>query len=225
MYTCPNMDIHSIYVDNELPAPYKKEFEDHLSKCEFCRKRFEKIQTISMNLKEDSNNLVISQETLNESFKKLNTIMRFKQNAKPAQNDFSIIKKVLPFVTAAAFLLAILPVAFYRKSIQTLDNNLLTLNTSLSTIAPKANSLINQNNIISQRQVSLSNTNSNHRVNLPQELIIDTPEIDVIDIFKPDLPEQITIQIDFSIIPNIQNTEHQMYHLQNVSLINSGMAF
>ena len=33
MSTCPEKDIHSIYVDGELPENYIKQYESHLSSC------------------------------------------------------------------------------------------------------------------------------------------------------------------------------------------------
>lgn len=226
MYTCPDMDILSIYIDNELPEPYKKEFLSHLEKCNSCKQKFERMQSISNNLKEDSQDIFLTQDVLDESFKKLNTIKRFRQNSQPSQSNFSKVGKVLPFVAAAAFLIAILPVSLNKNNTQISTNNLFAMNSSFSEALLKNTKKTNKNILLNPIAVNFQDTTE--KKYLAKELIANqqnTPEISVIDIFKPDLPEQITIQIDFSLIPNMQNSEHQTYHLQNVSLVNSGMPF
>ena len=48
MYTCPNKDIHSLYIDNELAEPYKTQYEKHLVACDSCRKELQKQQQIHL---------------------------------------------------------------------------------------------------------------------------------------------------------------------------------
>ena len=36
MYTCPEKDIHSVYIDNELPEAYIAEYEAHVKNCPKC---------------------------------------------------------------------------------------------------------------------------------------------------------------------------------------------
>lgn len=42
MYTCPTDDIHSIYLDGELPDIYRKEYEAHIKTCSECEKKIAK---------------------------------------------------------------------------------------------------------------------------------------------------------------------------------------
>ena len=34
MSTCPTKEIHSLYLDNELPQNHKEEYEAHIAGCE-----------------------------------------------------------------------------------------------------------------------------------------------------------------------------------------------
>ena len=44
MSFCPSKDIHSVYLDGELPENYKAEYELHISHCEKCRKELEQLK-------------------------------------------------------------------------------------------------------------------------------------------------------------------------------------
>lgn len=46
MSTCPNKDIHSIYLDNELPANFLPEYEEHIKTCEACQKQLQSLRNV-----------------------------------------------------------------------------------------------------------------------------------------------------------------------------------
>lgn len=74
MSTCPNNDIHSIYLDNELPANFLAEYEEHLKSCPACQAELRKLKN-ARNLFQNDNDPVIShtssQKELDESFARL----------------------------------------------------------------------------------------------------------------------------------------------------------
>ena len=39
MYSCPTDDIHSIYLDKELPFEYQKLYEEHIQRCPECSRK------------------------------------------------------------------------------------------------------------------------------------------------------------------------------------------
>ena len=45
MSTCPDYDMHSVYLDGELPQKYALDYETHLTSCQRCRDDFIKIQS------------------------------------------------------------------------------------------------------------------------------------------------------------------------------------
>jgi len=50
---CPDRQILSLYVDDELPSPWKEKFETHLAVCSECRKRLESYGALRQTLLED----------------------------------------------------------------------------------------------------------------------------------------------------------------------------
>jgi len=51
---CPKPQLLSIYMDGELPSPWKEKMESHLSQCSECRERFEKFKRLKELLKKDT---------------------------------------------------------------------------------------------------------------------------------------------------------------------------
>jgi hypothetical protein len=50
---CPDRHILSLYLDGELPSPWKEKMEAHLASCQECRARLGQFQTLSAVLEED----------------------------------------------------------------------------------------------------------------------------------------------------------------------------
>ena len=46
MYSCPTDDIHSIYLDKELPFEYQKLYEEHIRGCPECSRKLERMKKI-----------------------------------------------------------------------------------------------------------------------------------------------------------------------------------
>lgn len=70
MYTCPTDDIHSIYLDGELPDIYLKEYEAHVKNCSECAKKLQKLQKLRSLFKSDIEMLTLDKIAMDESFKK-----------------------------------------------------------------------------------------------------------------------------------------------------------
>ena len=80
MYTCPTDDIHSIYLDGELPDIYLKEYEAHVKNCSECAKKLQKLQKLRSLFKSDSEMLTLDKIAMDESFKRLNTKLHYSKN-------------------------------------------------------------------------------------------------------------------------------------------------
>ena len=50
--TCPDSQILSIYLDGELPSPWKEKMETHLEQCSGCREKLEKLKQLQSRLLE-----------------------------------------------------------------------------------------------------------------------------------------------------------------------------
>ncbi len=112
MSFCPSKDIHSVYLDGELPENYKAEYELHISHCEKCRKELEQLKAVSALFKADSDSLNLDQHFMDESFQRLQIKMAYSRNIGkvPQKSPFKVISYVASGVAAAAVLALVIPV-------------------------------------------------------------------------------------------------------------------
>jgi len=52
---CPDTQLLSIYMDGELPSPWKEKMESHLSECSECREKFKNFKHVQEFLKKNTN--------------------------------------------------------------------------------------------------------------------------------------------------------------------------
>ena len=111
MSFCPSKDIHSVYLDGELPENYKAEYELHVSHCEKCRKELEQLKAVRSLFKADSDSLNLDQHFMDESFQRLQIKMAYSRNVGqvPQKSPFKVISYVASGVAAAAVLALVLP--------------------------------------------------------------------------------------------------------------------
>ncbi len=110
MFTCPEKDIHSLYIDNELPQTYIADYEAHIASCEKCRRELEKLRVLRRAFEDDGKSMDFSKKDLDSSFERLQAKMSYSSNVKkkPVVFDF----KPLIYIAsgaAAALALVILP--------------------------------------------------------------------------------------------------------------------
>ena len=111
MSFCPSKDIHSVYLDGELPENYKAEYELHISHCEKCRKELEQLKAVRDMFKADSDSLNLDERFMDESFQRLQIKMAYAKNVgqAPQKSPFKVISYVASGVAAAAVLALVLP--------------------------------------------------------------------------------------------------------------------
>lgn len=115
MYTCPEKDIHSIYVDNELPAAYCGDYESHIKSCPKCAAELKKMQAIHENLRMDAASHTPDEHFVEESFSRLQTRMSYSKVTKTSRHTFafSTLKLTVPATAAAAvFALLFVPLSW-----------------------------------------------------------------------------------------------------------------
>ena len=106
MFSCPTDDIHSVYLDGELPLSYVNEYERHVSMCEKCAQRQESLRRIRKNFAEDSKNIALDSHFMDESYSRLMTKMSYSKNTRRVR-PFLLQKTLVGFSAAAAVLLAV----------------------------------------------------------------------------------------------------------------------
>ena len=103
MSTCPEHDMHSVYLDGELPQKYALEYESHMTTCQQCRDKYMKLQGISALLKEDAAQHQLSSQEMEDSFARLQTKLRYQKTVREIQpkniNRFTwVVRLPLPLL-------------------------------------------------------------------------------------------------------------------------------
>ena len=121
MSFCPSKDIHSVYLDGELPENYKAEYELHVSHCEECRKELEQLKALRSLFKADADSLELDQKFMDESFQRLQIKMAYSRNVGkvPQKSPFKVISYVASGVAAAAVLALVLPLGLKSNKAST----------------------------------------------------------------------------------------------------------
>ncbi len=109
MSFCPTKDIHSVYLDGELPEIYKAEYEQHIQTCEKCRKELETLKALHAAFKADSESMNLDSKFMEDSFQRLQIKMAYSKNTGLVSRKSPI--KAFTYVAsgaAAAVVLAII---------------------------------------------------------------------------------------------------------------------
>ncbi|MCL2214896.1 MAG: zf-HC2 domain-containing protein [Treponema sp.] len=120
---CPDQQLFSIHVDNEMPSPWKEKLENHLTECPVCREKYESFRQLRDLFGKDTEQL--SEQRLIETAKsrvwqKL-TAKRRRPNAGLWHRRISI---PLPAAAAAAIILTFMAGMWIRGSqLQVNDNS------------------------------------------------------------------------------------------------------
>lgn len=120
MSTCPEKDLHSIYLDGELPKEFLKEYETHVAGCEKCRAELENLKVLSAAFREEALSIKLDQNYLDQSFARLQTKMRYKENSIRCEKPYAVrpyVRWVSGFAAAAAvFALVFTPLSLRTGS-------------------------------------------------------------------------------------------------------------
>ena len=88
MSICPEIDIHSVYLDGELPAAYVKDYEAHLESCPECRKHLKSLKLLRAVFNADKKSMEMSQKDLDDSFERLQARLSFSRHTKSNVVEF-----------------------------------------------------------------------------------------------------------------------------------------
>lgn len=138
MSFCPSKDIHSIYLDNEMPSEYVKEYEEHLKNCPDCQREFAKMKAIKEAFKADSETCVLSDDFMDKSFERLQMKLKFSENVKNSSSVFEKFNKTrilygVSSVAAVALLAVFVPL---RLSTMKTKNAVVPVENSVTSVMP-----------------------------------------------------------------------------------------
>ncbi len=117
MFTCPDKDIHSIYLDNELPEKYIREYEAHIRECSKCRAELESMRRIRKMLTSDAESVTLDGHMLDQSFERLQSRLKYSRIISDRHmHPLPVVKWTVPAAAAAAILAIVIPVRSGKQS-------------------------------------------------------------------------------------------------------------
>lgn len=158
MSFCPTKDIHSVYLDGELPEIYKAEYEQHIQTCEKCRKELDKLKALHSIFKADSDSLNLDSHFMDDSFQRLQIKMAYSKNIGklPQKSPFKTISYVASGIAAAAVFALVVP--FGLRGGKTPDNTV----SAVAVSGPQSvSNIVNTVTALPVSSVSASNVSLN----------------------------------------------------------------
>ena len=111
MSTCPTKEIHSLYLDNELPQGHKEQYEAHIAACPECKAYYEKLCAMRGIFKTDSDAVSPDKKFLDASYERLMLKMKYSKNSGHTYRKTGRTWKiVVPALAAAAVLALVIPI-------------------------------------------------------------------------------------------------------------------
>lgn len=131
MFHCPENDIHSIYLDGELPKNFIKDYEAHIASCEKCAQKLARLKAVRAAFLSDSRSIEVGDEFKAASFERLQSRLRFSKAVKASEPNKNIVRiaNFVPLAAAAAAVFAlVLPARMNAgKNVQRVDDNVLAV--------------------------------------------------------------------------------------------------
>ncbi|QNL96662.1 anti-sigma factor [Treponema sp. Marseille-Q4132] len=116
MSTCPSNDIHSVYLDNELPETYVRTYEEHIKSCPKCAAKLASLRTVSAAFRTEAGRMVMDGASLDKSWERLQARLSYSKTTKrvyrfPEHN----FRYALSAAAAAAVFALIIPLRVLRS--------------------------------------------------------------------------------------------------------------
>ncbi len=217
MSTCPDFDLYSVYLDNELPEQYKETLESHLNECSTCRAKFEKMKAVHNILAQDSSSIVISDKALEDSFTKLQAKRSYNKYIKKTnrRNDI-FFRRVVPAMAAALVLALVIPLRLANRQ----DTTFQPMQSTFSFLPEvMRQSGLKTSKGLNLKPVSVSTSADNNALkpaiyNTDLTSTLQNQILASIDIFGSDIrTNKIQITIDLSNVSGIKSSEKESTRL------------
>jgi len=106
---CPDPQVLSIYVDGELPSPWKEKLDVHLKECPACREKFENFKKLREMFNKDTSKKEIKESDIQSSKEKIWRNIEAKQRFTPYPRIWRRrISISIPTAAAAAIIIALI---------------------------------------------------------------------------------------------------------------------
>ncbi|MGI5097042.1 hypothetical protein IZU27_04190 [Treponema socranskii] len=237
MSICPGNDIHSVYLDNELPETYVGTYEAHIKSCPKCAAKLASLRAVSAAFRSEADGMTLDKATLDKSWERLQVRLRYSKTTKRvyrfSEHNF---RYALSAAAAAAIFALIIPVRVLRSpsAVQTAAINPISRSTSVE--LAKNNVVINGNieqphAFVPSRSAEAYGTNAGYSTAFDASFgAFDGARFDAsrsgerqledVDLFRPDFTNGSTLAIKIG-IPEIgcvsQNADMDFANAQLVS--------
>ncbi|MBP5243207.1 MAG: zf-HC2 domain-containing protein [Succinivibrio sp.] len=124
MSTCPTNEIHSLYLDNELPQTHREQYEAHIAECEVCKAQLEKLRELRSLFVKDANEISPDKDFMDKSYERLMLKMKYSKHAgHSVKNSGRSWKIIVPAAAAVAVLALAIPLklAVGRANVKTMS--------------------------------------------------------------------------------------------------------
>ncbi|WP_277055936.1 anti-sigma factor family protein [Treponema socranskii] len=146
MSTCPSNDIHSVYLDNELPETYVGTYEAHIKSCPKCAAKLASLRAVSAVFRSDAGGMTLDKASLDKSWERLQARLSYSKTTNrvyrfPEHN----FRYAVSAAAAAAVFALIIPLRVLRSpsAVKTAAINPISRSTSVE--LAKNNVVINGN--------------------------------------------------------------------------------
>ena len=146
MSICPGNDIHSVYLDNELPETYVAQYEAHIKACPKCAAKLAAFRAASAAFRSEADGMTLDKASLDKSWERLQVRLSYSKTTKRvyrfSEHNF---RYAFSAAAAAAIFALIIPVRVLRSpsAVQTAAINPISRSTSVE--LAKNNVVINGN--------------------------------------------------------------------------------
>ena len=146
MSICPGNDIHSVYLDNELPETYVALYESHIKSCPKCAAKLASLRAVSAAFRSEADGMTLDASSLGKSWERLQARLSYSKTTKRvyrfSEHNF---RYAFSAAAAAAIFALIIPVRVLRSpsAVQTAAINPISRSTSVE--LAKNNVVINGN--------------------------------------------------------------------------------
>ena len=215
MFTCPEKDIHSIYVDGELPENFSREYEAHIGSCEKCRAELEKIRAFRSLLAKDSASLDLDKDFMEKSFERLQSRMRFKKIVSQGESKSFIVPMRRTFIPMAAAAAAVFAILLPQKMNSSHNTNMAAQDLPIISRAQEITPIAKSDVIVE---------GGIHAVALHAETLSKTGEKDSLAVNAPQNPRQLELKVsNFEVLKSEESEENGM-KIRLTELTNLGSA-
>lgn len=221
MSFCPSDDIHSVYLDGELPENFKSEYESHLQSCSECQKKLDQLKKLHALFEADSKALDVDKHYLDQSFDRLMVKMNYEKHTsrKPVENhrywNLGLVSVGAAAVLAFALIVPIRVSETSKSVAKAVQKNQQYAALSAQTLSnnvefDSGRSVVISGNIDKQALASVSskNANSQYVQNVSSRGNVSSMSnrnmIEDVGVFNPDFYEQSSVKFRV-VVPGMED--------------------